>query len=303
MSVSLLNRVSRKAAAALPAGLVQLAVRVREVVAPQPWPWDEAAVRLHRMEKRGRGPLPYPHYLYGLLSAARAARALGAEAFTALEFGVAGGNGLRALEDHANLIHDWYGTRVHVVGLDSGAGLLPASDPRDCGFALHSGAFAMDETALRARLRHAELVLGDVTHTTAPLMQRIDSGDLPPLGFVAHDLDVYTGTHAALDAMTLLAPDRTLPRVPMYFDDLTGYPYTTETGERAAITAFNAKHDTRRIGQVENLEKTLGGSSRFATWPRHIFVLHTFNHPRYNTPEPITGLPDLSLRDNPRDWS
>jgi hypothetical protein len=297
MSGSFLDRASRRAANLAPAGLVQLAIRVREVVAPQPWPWDEAAVRLHQLEKRGRGPLPYPPYVYGLITAARTARAIGADAFTALEFGVAGGNGLRALEDYAELIRRWYDIRVAVVGLDSGAGLLPPTDPRDCGHALHAGAFAMNRDALTPKLRTAELILGDVTETTAPLMARIDSGDLPPLGFVSHDLDVYTGTHAALDAMTALAPDRALPRVPMYFDDLTGYPYTTETGERAAITAFNTKNDTRRIGQLENLEKTLGGSSRIAPWPRHMFILHTFDHPHYNAPEQMADLPDLSLKD------
>lgn len=294
------DRVARRAAALAPAGLVQLAVRVREVVAPQPWPWDEAAVRLHRMEKRGRGAMPYPPYLYGLVAAARTARAIGATAFTALEFGVAGGNGLCALEDYAEDIRRWYGVEVRVVGLDSGAGLLPATDPRDCAHALHPGAFAMNEDKLRARLRQAELVIGDVRDTSGPLMGRLESGELPPLGFVSHDLDVYTGTLAALDAMGGLGPERALPRVPMYFDDLTGYPYTTETGERAAIDAFNAKRETRRIGQVENLEKTLGGSSRFATWPRHIFILHAFDHPHYNKPEAI-DLPDLSLRTDPRD--
>jgi hypothetical protein len=52
--------------------------------------------------------------------------------------------------------------------LDSEAGLLPATAPRDCGFALHAGAFAMDQDALRARLHHAELVLGDVSCRTLP---------------------------------------------------------------------------------------------------------------------------------------
>src|SRR5207302_5634742 len=39
-----------------------------------------------------------PQYLWGTLVAARTARGLGIPAFTAIEFGVAGGNGLLALE-------------------------------------------------------------------------------------------------------------------------------------------------------------------------------------------------------------
>lgn len=274
---------------------VSLAMRLRSVLAPQPWPHDVAAVLLHRTEQRGRGLLPYPQYLYGLLSAARTARAVGVRELTAVEFGVAGGNGLLALEQHADLVERRLGVHVTVVGLDSGAGLLPASDPRDCGFALPPGEFAGDPAELRIRLRSAELVLGDVTETVGPFAARIDAGELPPLGFVAHDLDVYTGTRAALDALGALGPERMLPRVPMFFDDLTGYPYTTVTAEHAAIADFNTSNDRRQIGQVFNLANSLGGHSRWAAWPAHTFVLHAFDHPRYDASEHVPQ-PDLTLR-------
>lgn len=288
------NAFVRHVAGMTPGGLVNLAVRLREVIAPQPWPMDEAAVQLHHAERHHRrGMLPYPAYLYGLLSAARTARAVGTAAFTAVEFGVAGGNGLRALEDYADRVGHQYGITITVVGLDSGAGLLEPTDSRDCGFALGQGDFAMDQATLRATLRHAELILGPVEQTVGPFMQRIGAGELPPLGFVAHDLDVFTGTLAALDAMPT-DPQRLLPRVPMYFDDLSGYPYTDETGERAAITAFNAKSDIRRVGKIENLEHTLGGSARWQNWPRHVFVLHVFDHPAYNEPEK-SQRPNLAL--------
>lgn len=299
MHGSMIMRAGRRAAAVAPSRLVHLVARVREVVAPQPWPFDDAAVGLHRCEQRGRGVLGHPQYLYGLLAAARTARAAGTQEITALEFGVAGGNGLRALREHAEVVRSWYGVRVTVVGLDSGRGLLPATDPRDSPFALPEGEFAMDHAALAPHLDGIELVLGDVGATVGPLMERIASGRLPPLGFVAHDLDVFTGTHAALQAIGGLPTVATLPRVPMYFDDISGYPYTTETGERAAITAFNEGPQRRRIGWVENLEQTLGGSARWANWPRHVFVLHTFDHPAYGAPEQVTQ-PDLGLRGTPR---
>lgn len=300
MGDSAVSRAARKLAAAAPSAVVSLAVRVREVVAPQPWPFDDAAVQLHECERRGRGPLPYPPYLYGLLAAARTANAAGVKAFTAVEFGVAGGNGLRAMREHADLVGRRYSLDITVVGLDSGAGLLAASDPRDCAFALVEGEYAMDRAALADRLERAELILGDVTGTVGPLVERIAGGELPPLGFVSHDLDVFTGTYAALEAIATLPAQRTLPRVPMYFDDLSGYPYTDVTGERAAIEEFNAKNDIRRVGKIENLEHSLGGSARWANWPRHVFVLHAFDHPRYNERERATMV-DLGLRADLRD--
>lgn len=279
----------------VPSGPAQLAYRIHEVVRPQPWPTDLAAVELHRAERtHRRGLLPYPAYLYGLLSAARTARAIGARDFTAVEFGVAGGNGLCALEDYAERIGRKYGLEITVAGLDSGAGLVKPADTRDCGFALSQGEFAMDQTKLRARLRYAELILGPVEDTVGPFMRRIADGELPPLGFVSHDLDVYTGTLASLDAIPA-APERLLPRIAMYFDDLSGYPYTDQTGERAAITAFNDKNSNRRVGRIENLEQTLGGTARWQNWPRHFCTLHVFDHALYNNPEKV-DLPDLGLR-------
>src|SRR5215207_985617 len=45
--------------------------------------------------------LDRPHYGYGLLKAAELARRLGYARISAIEFGVAGGNGLLSLERHA----------------------------------------------------------------------------------------------------------------------------------------------------------------------------------------------------------
>lgn len=293
---SLPGRLLRSTVDNLPAPAVQFAALAKAVLNPRPLSWDDAAVELYRAERRGRGRLPYPAYLYSLLCAARTARAAGVEAFSAIEFGVAGGNGLCALEQHAARVEAASGVRISVFGLDSGAGLLSATDPRDCAFSLPPGEFAMDEARLRARLQRAELVLGPVEETVGPFMQRAERGEIPPIGFVSQDLDVYTGTIATLRALPT-SPERMLPRVPMYFDDLTGYPYTTEVAEWAAIRTHN-EESPRRIGQMPNLEQSLGGAARFATWPRHMFALHVFDHPRYNDREAghnaVLGLADRS---------
>lgn len=251
---------------------------------PKPWAFDEAAVELFRAERRARGELRYPSYLYGMLSAARTAVAIGSDSFSVIEFGVAGGNGLRALEQYAEYIEERFPVKVAVFGLDSGEGLLAPKDPRDCGFALMPGEYAMSETELRRVLVRAELVLGPVEETIAPFMERVRSGHVPPVGFVAHDLDVFTGTAAALDALSVDAR-ALLPRVAMYFDDLTGYPYTDEVGEWAAISHFNRNGAPRKIGRVVNLRDSLGGVAHRELWPEHFFFLHVFDHPQYNGPE------------------
>jgi hypothetical protein len=74
----------------------------------------------------------------------------------------------------------------------------------------------------------------------------------------------------------------------MYFDDLLGYPYTTVTGEWAAIEEFNSTHKFRRLGHVYGLWHCLGRSYRFAPWNELFFVLHVFDHSGYNLREEAT---------------
>jgi len=65
------------------------------VVSKEPVPWDEAALQLDHLRAHVIR-VGYAQYLYGLLCAARTARAVGLREFSAIEFGVAGGNGLVA---------------------------------------------------------------------------------------------------------------------------------------------------------------------------------------------------------------
>ena len=71
----------------LPANALQT---LAPVVSKAPVPWDEAALQLDRLSAHV-ARIGYPQYLYGLLCAARTARALGLGEFSAIEFGVAGG--------------------------------------------------------------------------------------------------------------------------------------------------------------------------------------------------------------------
>src|SRR6059058_3422081 len=103
-----------------------------------------------------------PQYLWPLLHSAHAARALKIPRIVALEFGVAGGNGLLALERAAAAATELSGTDVDIFGFDTGAGMPAPVDARDAPWLIEPAYFDMDEEALRARLDRAQLVLGPV---------------------------------------------------------------------------------------------------------------------------------------------
>jgi len=217
-----------------------------------------------------------PQYLWPLIHATHAARALGIPKITAIEFGVAGGNGLLALERAAAAATDLSGTDVEIVGFDTGGGMPAPSDPRDAPFLIEPSYFEMDEAALRARLRSAQLVLGPVAETVPEWA----AGGHAPIGFIAFDLDYYSSTLAAFGVLQG-DPVRMLPRVPCYFDDLFGYGWTDFMGVRAAIDEFNAANAQRKIGKIHGLRFELPAAEFHKPWHEKIYLAHLFDHPRY----------------------
>jgi hypothetical protein len=212
-------------------------------------------------------PNAYEAYDYCVRGAADLARRLGKPGITVAEFGVAGGNGLVALETFAARHEARTGVKIDVEGFDTGAGLPAPTDYRDLPYKWGAGYFPMDEAKLRARLTRASLWLGDVS-TTVP---RFASSCRYPLGAVMFDLDYYSSTIAALQVFDV-AP--TLPRVPAYFDDLV--LTTPFTGEWAAIETYNCAHPSSKIARTWEHVHATG-------WRAQIFEWHCFNHPDYNT--------------------
>jgi len=223
-----------------------------------------------------------PQYLWPLLHAAHAARGLGLPAISALEFGVAGGKGLLEMEDAAAAATRLSGTRIDIVGFDSGTGMPASEDPRDAPWLIEPALFEMDEAALRGRLRSAALVLGDVAETVPAWAA---SGHAP-IGFAAFDLDYYTSTAHALRVLEG-EPGALLPRVLCYFDDLFGYGFTGFTGAHAAIDGFNAAQEHRRLGKIHGLRFELPAEEFQRPWHEKLYVLHAFDHPRYAQPEGV----------------
>lgn len=245
---------------------------------------------LSTVEKVHLDKFSYPHYAYGIYVACLQARMLSVPRITALEFGVAGGNGLVAMEAAATEIGSWLGVEVDVIGVDQGsAGLPDSSDPRDMVYWFKPGAYAMDEAKLRARLSRAELVLGDINRTLPDLLSRIQA----PVGFCSLDMDYYTSTCAALRLFEA-TPAKWLPRVVLYADDIFGFDDLNimgrDVGEELAFADFNARNPSRKISVIRGLAHK---RPRPAAWNEKMFALHDFSHPRHN--ECINPLADAEL--------
>jgi hypothetical protein len=254
--------------------------RTKPEVVPKPDRWDPTQTSALYAWCVQNGVRTRPQYLWPLLHAAHAARALNLPRIAALEFGVAGGNGLLALERAAAAATELSGTEVEIFGFDSGAGMPAPVDHRDAPWLIEPAYFDMNEEALRARLSGAQLVLGHVAETV-PEWARSDH---PPIGFIAFDLDYYSST---MEAFRILEgdPERLLPRVPCYFDDMFGYGWTDFMGERAAIDEFNASHERRKIGKIHGLRFELPPGEFQQGWHELLYVIHMFDHPRYAEPE------------------
>jgi hypothetical protein len=181
-----------------------------------------------------------PHYLAGVLYAAQQAKREGRDAISVIEFGVADGYGLLALQAHAEAVERETGVRVAVYGFDSGGG-MPAGtgDYRDHPDVWASGDYVMNVAALKAKLTaRTSLVLGPIAETV------MTTTIFEPLGFVSVDVDYYSST---VDALSLLACTPALRRTAMYFDDLSAHYNHQEAGELLAIREFNEKHAGRII--------------------------------------------------------
>lgn len=228
-----------------------------------------------------------PHYAYGVYSAADLARRLKLPGIAVLEFGVAGGNGLIALETIAASVGRHLGVNISVFGFDTGEGMPDPVDYRDLPYVWSRGFYRMDRTALETKLTSAKLVIGDVEETVQSFVAPY------PIGFIAFDLDYYSSTKSAF---RVFQADH-LPRVYCYFDD-TIWPenacHNEFTGELCAIREFNIENTDAKICQIHGLAQT---QPRGAAWNEATYIFHDFKHRLYCvnlTPHKHSQLPLLS---------
>jgi hypothetical protein len=217
-----------------------------------------------------------PGYSWGVLEGIAQAKLLGYPRVSVIEFGVAGGAGLVALERIAELVEKMVGVEIDVYGFDSGTGLPKPGDYRDMPYMWDEGYFAMDGKRLRERLQRAQLKIG-LVETTVPEFMRTS---FAPIAFISIDLDLYTATRHALRLLEA-NHDRLLPRISCYFDDIMGHGCCEFTGERLAIGEFNDEHRMRKIAPHYGLKLFVPPYHRHEQWVELMHFAHIFDHPLY----------------------
>ena len=204
--------------------------------------YEEYYATAKAMKGNTRSFFPYPVYAACMWDAALVADKAGYDAFSVIEFGVAGGNGLVACEYHADAIRRKLGLEVQVYGFDTGHGLPKPSGVKDLHYIWPEGSFRMDVEALKARLRKAILVLGDIRETLVDFVKVYNPA---PVGAMLIDVDFYSSTVPILD---FLEQDHMffLPIISMYFDDI-GFGKSEFQGEALAIREFNSRNGQLKI--------------------------------------------------------
>jgi hypothetical protein len=217
----------------------------------------------------------YPAYAVGLQAACRYAHLAGATGFLAIEFGVAGGNGLIELSNYAARLSQTTGLQIKVVGFDAGSGLPMSADRRDVPWLWNEGDFPCVEDRLRQLLpKQTELLVGRIQDT---LLHWIRKGSELPIGFVSVDVDLYSATAAICDALGNAEVSRLLPFVSFYFDDVLRYLTPRCTGEFAAISEFNREHTDRQFDRDDWISEGRPFAERL--WLKRMYSLCCFDHP------------------------
>lgn len=222
--------------------------------------------------------LDVPPYSYGMYKAALEAKALGIPVMSVIEFGVAGGNGLLAMERIAAILEREFDLKIEIYGFDIKEGLPEALDYRDLPYAWKKGAYKMDENKLRKKLSRSTLILGDVKDTVPDFLE---NRDIPPIGFISFDLDYYSSTKMAMKILEN-SPDKYLPRVMCYFDDTLGHDdeyHFEEVGELLAIKEFNEQHASVKIGAIKGFSFKRVFPDK---WNIGMYVCHFFNSDLYS---------------------
>jgi hypothetical protein len=223
------------------------------------------------------GGVPRPNYGYLVYQAAQLAHRLGEPRVSVVEFGVAAGAGLLALEWHAEQVEKLFPVKIEVYGFDTGEGLPEPVDYRDLPYHWKQGFFKMDVPLLQSRLKRAKLILGNISETSKSFFATHSPA---PIGAVSHDFDFYSSTAVALRLFET-EPRFVLPRVFCYFDDTIGDEvelYGDYTGERLAIADFNAAHDSIKLSVPYYLTARAGAP----LWHHQIWIAHFLRHPKYN---------------------
>lgn len=219
-----------------------------------------------------------PHYAYCMWVAADLARRLGLTRISAIEFGVAGGNGLAFMVEFAERIRSHTGITIDCIGFDTGEGMPEPESAKDLPYWFKAKQYRMDRGALAERLPDATLVLGNVRETVRSFIERHDPA---PIGAIINDTDYHSSTQDSLALFDDVCahPGKFLPRIPMYFDDVIGSElemYGSHNGQLSAIADFNEASADTKVHLNQNLLP-----HAHIRYRHQIYYAHLFSHPRY----------------------
>ena len=221
----------------------------------------------------------YPGYAYGMFSAALQAKSLGLKKITALEFGVASGNGLISIENHAREIYDLLGIEFDIYGFDTGIGLPKPKNYKDQGYFWDKSFFPMNQEKLEKNLNISKLIIGDIKNT---INSFIKNNLKFPIGFVAFDLDYYSSTKTSFEIFNV-NDNLVLPRVECYMDDVASTELLVAskgTGVLRAIEEFNI--DRKKEERIFKKELVYQFRIIPSFWNEKLYVFHRFDHSKYN---------------------
>lgn len=224
--------------------------------------------------------LERPNYAYCMLHAACLAQKLGLSSISAIEFGVAGGNGIAFMASFAGQVKDVTGVTVECYGFDTGVGMPDPEGPKDLPYWFRAAQYPMDEEALRQKAPNATLVIGNVRDTINDFVEKHRPA---PIGAIFNDVDYWSST---LDSLRLFdrvgeQSDHFLPRVMMYFDDIIGSEsemYGPCNGQLAAINEYNSLNRNVSVHLNQNLLQKNHIKYRY-----QIYYAHLFAHANYST--------------------
>jgi len=215
-----------------------------------------------------------PHYETILLESCKEAKKLGINNVSVLELGVAGGNGIIALEKYKKSIESYLKIKIDIYGFDTGEGMPRSNLKEDLIFVWKQGQYKIDKDLI-GKKTNSKIFYGDVKNTINDFI-KLNPNKICSIFF---DLDYYSSTKAFLDQINNLKK-YLLPRVLCYFDDLhVPEKYISDVnGELLAINEFNSSNTNCKLGA--SIDHVM--DFKFPLAKNSIYMLHVFDNPDYN---------------------
>ena len=131
----------------------------------------EAVVRLNMSTR--------PAYAHCLYHAAKLAKKLNYKKFSAIEFGVAGGNGLCFLDQFAGQLSKEFNIEIEVYGFDLVSGLPDPKGYKDLPYIFKKGLYPMNKNKLLTKLKISKVIVGDVENSIKDLKYLVADSQTP----------------------------------------------------------------------------------------------------------------------------